>query len=66
MTHTERFEGYAALVTGAARGIGAAARLREQGLTAQPVECDVADLPAVEAAVAHAVATSGRWSASAR
>ncbi|MEV7074062.1 SDR family NAD(P)-dependent oxidoreductase [Streptomyces sp. NPDC093990] len=85
MTHTKRFEGHAALVTGAARGIGAAAarrlaeegarvvladrdgqvaeetaaHLREQGLTARAVECDVADRAAVEAAVAHTVAAFG-------
>jgi len=85
MTHTERFEGHTALVTGAARGIGAAvarrlaeegarvvltdrdgrvvedtaARLREQGLTARALECDVADRTAVEAAVEHAVTTFG-------
>ncbi|MFF7519906.1 SDR family NAD(P)-dependent oxidoreductase [Streptomyces pseudovenezuelae] len=85
MTHTERFEGHTALVTGAARGIGAAvarrlaeegarvvltdrdgrvvedtaARLREQGLTARALECDVADRTAVEAAVDHAVTAFG-------
>ncbi|MFF1718201.1 SDR family NAD(P)-dependent oxidoreductase [Streptomyces sviceus] len=85
MTHTERFEGHTALVTGAARGIGAAAarrlaeegarvvltdrdgravedtaaRLREQGLTARALQCDVADRTAVEAAVAHAVDAFG-------
>lgn len=85
MTHTKRFGGHAALVTGAARGIGAAAarrlaeegarvlladrdgpvvantaaRLRDLGLTARAVECDVADRTAVEAAVAHAVTAFG-------
>lgn len=85
MTDTKRFEGYGVLVTGAARGIGAAtarrlaeegarvlltdrdgpvaektaAGLREQGLTAEALECDVADRASVEAAVAHAVDTFG-------
>jgi NAD(P)-dependent dehydrogenase (short-subunit alcohol dehydrogenase family) len=85
MTYTKRFEGHGVLVTGAARGIGAAtarrlaeegaavlltdrdgtvvertaARLRDQGLRAQALECDVADRSAVEAAVAHAVDAFG-------
>ncbi|MCT9077970.1 SDR family NAD(P)-dependent oxidoreductase [Streptomyces fulvoviolaceus] len=85
MTHTKRFEGYGVLVTGAARGIGAAiarrlaeegarvlltdrdgpvaektaAELREQGLTAEALECDVADRTSVEGAVAHAVDAFG-------
>ncbi|MFJ4784143.1 SDR family NAD(P)-dependent oxidoreductase [Streptomyces sp. NPDC088794] len=85
MADTKRFEGYGVLVTGAARGIGAAisrrlagegARvlmtdvdgpeaektadvLREQGLTVEALECDVADRASVEAAVAHAVEAFG-------
>ena len=85
MTHTKRFEGHGVLVTGAARGIGAAAArrlaeegaavlltdrdgtvveetaagLREQGLAAKALACDVADRSAVEAAVAHAVDAFG-------
>jgi NAD(P)-dependent dehydrogenase (short-subunit alcohol dehydrogenase family) len=47
MTHTQRFEGYGVLVTGAARGIGAATvrRFAEEG--AQVLVTDV-DLPAAE------------------
>ncbi|MEU0409568.1 SDR family NAD(P)-dependent oxidoreductase [Streptomyces griseorubiginosus] len=85
MTHTTRFEGHGVLVTGAARGIGAAAarrlaeegarvlltdrdgtvvvetaaRLREQGLDARALACDIADRSAIEAAVAHAVDVFG-------
>jgi NAD(P)-dependent dehydrogenase (short-subunit alcohol dehydrogenase family) len=85
MTHTNRFEGHGVLLTGAARGIGAAAArrlaeegaavlltdrdgtvveetaagLREQGLSARALACDVADRSAVEAAVAHAVDAFG-------
>lgn len=85
MTDTRRFEGYGVLVTGAARGIGAAtarrfaeegarvlltdrdgpvaektaAGLREQGLAAEALECDVADRASVEAAIAHAVGVFG-------
>ncbi|RPF38870.1 SDR family NAD(P)-dependent oxidoreductase [Streptomyces sp. TLI_185] len=83
MADTKRFEGYGVLVTGAARGIGAAtarrlaeegarvlltdvdaleaartaAVLREQGLSAEALGCDVADRASVDAAVAHAVDT---------
>ncbi|WSW89391.1 SDR family NAD(P)-dependent oxidoreductase [Streptomyces sp. NBC_00989] len=85
MTDTTRFEGYGVLVTGAARGIGAAisrrlaeegarvlvtdadlpeaektaAALRELGLAAEALGCDVGDQEAVERAVAHAVGTFG-------
>src|SRR4051795_3693842 len=85
MTYTKRFEGHGVLVTGAARGIGAATarrlaeegvaglltdrdrarvegthpRLRDQGIPARALECDVADRSAVEAAVAHAVDAFG-------
>ncbi|MFE7173060.1 SDR family NAD(P)-dependent oxidoreductase [Streptomyces sp. NPDC057616] len=85
MADTKRFEGYGVLVTGAARGIGAAVSrrlaeegarvlltdadpaevrrtadaLRELGLAAEALACDVAEREAVEAAVAHAVATFG-------
>ncbi|EPD68148.1 SDR family NAD(P)-dependent oxidoreductase [Streptomyces sp. HGB0020] len=85
MADTKRFEGYGVLVTGAARGIGAAiarrladegarvlltdadpaevartvGALRELGLTAEALTCDVADRTSVEAAVAHAVDTFG-------
>jgi NAD(P)-dependent dehydrogenase (short-subunit alcohol dehydrogenase family) len=85
MTHTTRFQGYGVLVTGAARGIGAAvarrlaeegarvlvtdrdgpeadktaSALREVGLTAEALVCDVADRASVEAAVAHAVESFG-------
>ncbi|PTM84372.1 MULTISPECIES: SDR family oxidoreductase [unclassified Streptomyces] len=85
MADTKRFEGYGVLVTGAARGIGAAiarrlagegARvlltdadpaevtktadaLRQLGLTAEALACDVADRASVEAAVAHAVDAFG-------
>ncbi len=85
MTDTRRFEGYGVLITGGARGIGAATArrfaregarvlvadqdpaaatgtaraLREEGLTAEGIACDVADRAATEAAVAHAVDTFG-------
>ncbi|MFE0510011.1 SDR family NAD(P)-dependent oxidoreductase [Streptomyces sp. NPDC058964] len=85
MTALTRFQDHGVLVTGAARGIGAAvarrlaeeggkvlvtdrdlpeaektaAGLREQGLTVEAFECDVADRGSVEAAVAHAVGTFG-------
>ncbi|MFF4802944.1 SDR family NAD(P)-dependent oxidoreductase [Streptomyces sp. NPDC001351] len=85
MADTKRFEGYGVLVTGAARGIGAAVArrlaeegarvlltdvdapeaartaevLREQGLAAEALGCDVADRSSVEAAVAHAVDAFG-------
>lgn len=85
MTDTTRFAGYGVLITGAARGIGAAiarrlaeegarvlitdrdgpeagraaAKLRETGLAADGLACDVADRASVEAAVAHAVDTFG-------
>ncbi|WP_210570152.1 SDR family NAD(P)-dependent oxidoreductase [Streptomyces sp. GESEQ-4] len=85
MTHTTRFQGYGVLVTGAARGIGAAvarrlaeegarvlvtdrdgpeadktaSALREVGLAAEALVCDVADRASVEAAVAHAVESFG-------
>ncbi|GAA2493316.1 SDR family NAD(P)-dependent oxidoreductase [Streptomyces longisporus] len=85
MTDTTRFAGYGVLVTGAARGIGAAvarrlagegarvlltdadapeaartaAVLREEGLAAEALGCDVADRASVEAAVAHAVDAFG-------
>ncbi|MFI6564862.1 SDR family NAD(P)-dependent oxidoreductase [Streptomyces sp. NPDC050534] len=85
MADTKRFEGYGVLVTGAARGIGAAVSrrlaeegarvlltdadraeagrtagaLRERGLAAEALACDVAERAAVEAAVAHAVDTFG-------
>ncbi|QWB21354.1 MULTISPECIES: SDR family NAD(P)-dependent oxidoreductase [Streptomyces] len=85
MTDTRRFEGYGVLITGGARGIGAATArrfawegarvlvadqdppaatgtaraLREEGLTAEGIGCDVADRAATEAAVAHAVDTFG-------
>lgn len=85
MTDTTRFAGYGVLITGAARGIGAAvarrlaeegarvlitdrdgpeagraaAELRETGLAADGLACDVADRASVEAAVAHAVDTFG-------
>ncbi|MET7287944.1 SDR family NAD(P)-dependent oxidoreductase [Streptomyces sp. NPDC005573] len=85
MTGLERFAGHGVLVTGAARGIGAAvarrlgqegarvlvtdqdppeaertaAALREQGLTAEALACDVADRASVEAAVAYAVEAFG-------
>ncbi|WP_129305163.1 SDR family NAD(P)-dependent oxidoreductase [Streptomyces sp. L2] len=84
-TDLRRFAGHGVLVTGAARGIGAAvarrlgeeggrilltdrdgpeaertaAGLRERGLAAEALACDVADRDAVEAAVAHAVAAFG-------
>ncbi|MFC9502364.1 SDR family NAD(P)-dependent oxidoreductase [Streptomyces sp. NPDC057002] len=85
MTDTRRFEGYGVLITGGARGIGAATArrfaregarvlvadrdpaeatrtarvLRDEGLTAEGLACDVADRAAAEAAVAHAVDTFG-------
>ncbi|MGY6023305.1 SDR family NAD(P)-dependent oxidoreductase [Streptomyces spinosirectus] len=85
MADTKRFQGYGVLVTGAARGIGAAVSrrlaeegahvlvtdadpaeagrtagaLRELGLQAEALACDVAERAAVEAAVAHAVDTFG-------
>ncbi|MER6425207.1 SDR family NAD(P)-dependent oxidoreductase [Streptomyces sp. NPDC001137] len=85
MADTKRFDGYGVLVTGAARGIGAATArrlaeegarvlltdvdpaeaertanaLREQGLAAEALGCDVADRSSVEAAVAHAVDAFG-------
>ncbi|CAL9348251.1 2,5-dichloro-2,5-cyclohexadiene-1,4-diol dehydrogenase LinX [Streptomyces sp. enrichment culture] len=85
MTDTRRFEGYGVLVTGGARGIGAAtarrlaqegvrvlladqdpraaartaATLREDGLHAEGIACDVADRPSVEAAVTHAADAFG-------
>ncbi|MFE6196192.1 SDR family NAD(P)-dependent oxidoreductase [Streptomyces sp. NPDC057838] len=85
MTDTRRFEGYGVLVTGGARGIGAAtarrlaqegarvlladqdpraaartaATLREAGLHAEGIACDVADRPSVEAAVTHAADAFG-------
>ncbi|MFJ8630637.1 SDR family NAD(P)-dependent oxidoreductase [Streptomyces sp. NPDC093568] len=85
MADTRRFEGHGVLITGAARGIGAAtarrlaeegarvlvtdrdgpeaertaAELRECGLAAEALGCDVADRASVEAAVAHAVAAFG-------
>ncbi|MET9685794.1 SDR family NAD(P)-dependent oxidoreductase [Streptomyces coeruleorubidus] len=85
MTDTRRFEGYGVLITGGARGVGAATArrfaregarvlvadqdpaqaertaraLRDEGLTAEGRACDVADLGAVEAAVAHAADTFG-------
>ncbi|MFE0257453.1 SDR family NAD(P)-dependent oxidoreductase [Streptomyces sp. NPDC059010] len=85
MTVTTRFAGYGVLITGAARGIGAAtarrfaeegarvlvtdrdgpeaeetaAELRDLGLAAQALACDVADRASVEAAVAHAVDAFG-------
>ncbi|WP_406723748.1 SDR family NAD(P)-dependent oxidoreductase [Streptomyces sp. GD-15H] len=84
-TDTRRFEGYGILITGAARGIGAAtalrfaeegarvlvadvdgaeagrtaSALRERGLSAEGVTCDVADRTSVEAAVAQAVDAFG-------
>lgn len=85
MTDTTRFAGYGVVVTGAARGIGAAtarrfaregarvlvtdvdgseaeqtaAALRDDGLAAQALACDVADRASVEAAVAHAARAFG-------
>jgi len=85
MADMKRFEGYGVLVTGGARGIGAAvarrlaeegarvlvtdadppeaertaAALREQGLAAEALGCDVADRASVEAAVAHTVRAFG-------
>jgi NAD(P)-dependent dehydrogenase (short-subunit alcohol dehydrogenase family) len=85
MTDLNRFAGHGVLVTGAARGIGAAvarriaqeggrvlvtdhdapeaertaAALRQQGLAAEALACDVGDRASVEAAVAHAVAAFG-------
>ncbi|EST35879.1 hypothetical protein M878_04035 [Streptomyces roseochromogenus subsp. oscitans DS 12.976] len=85
MTDHIRFAGHGVLVTGAARGIGAAvarrfaeeggrvlvtdrdlpeaertaAALRQHGLGAQALVCDIADRTSVEAAVAHAVAAFG-------
>ncbi|MGW0996789.1 SDR family NAD(P)-dependent oxidoreductase [Streptomyces sp. NPDC002520] len=85
MTDLNRFAGHGVLVTGAARGIGAAvarriaqeggrvlvtdqdapeaertaATLRQQGLAAEALVCDVGDRASVEAAVAHAVALFG-------
>ncbi|MEU6524442.1 SDR family oxidoreductase [Streptomyces sp. NPDC046924] len=84
-TDTGRFAGYGILITGAARGIGAAtalrfaqegarvliadvdgaeagrtaSALRERGLSAEGVTCDVAERASVEAAVAHAVDAFG-------
>ncbi|MFK0058759.1 SDR family NAD(P)-dependent oxidoreductase [Streptomyces werraensis] len=84
-TDTGRFAGYGVLITGAARGIGAATAsrfaeegarvliadadpeagehtavlLRDRGLAAEAVACDVADRVSVEAAVAHAVRRFG-------
>ncbi|MFD5496676.1 SDR family NAD(P)-dependent oxidoreductase [Streptomyces sp. NPDC001812] len=84
-TDTGRFAGYGILITGAARGIGAAtalrfaregarvlvadvdgaeagrtaSALRERGLSAEGITCDVAERTSVEAAVAHAVDTFG-------
>ncbi|PWJ03574.1 oxidoreductase [Streptomyces sp. NWU49] len=84
-TDTRRFEGYGVLVTGAARGIGAAtarrfaeegarvlvadldpaeaertaSALRDRGLGAEALACDVSDRTSVEAAVAYAVDTFG-------
>ncbi|WP_210587260.1 SDR family NAD(P)-dependent oxidoreductase [Streptomyces sp. GESEQ-35] len=85
MTDTTRFQGYGVLITGAARGIGAAVArrlgeegarvlvtdrdgpeaeksasgLRELGLSAEALVCDVADRVSVEAAVEHAVGAFG-------
>lgn len=85
MTDPTRFAGHGVLITGAARGIGAAtarrlaeegarvlvtdrdapeagrtaAGLRERGLAAEALGCDVADRDSVEAAVAHAVDAFG-------
>ncbi|OIK00374.1 oxidoreductase [Streptomyces sp. MUSC 14] len=85
MTDHTRFAGHGVLVTGAARGIGAAvarrmaeeggrvlltdrdlpeaertaASLRQQGLGAEALACDVADRASVDAAVARAVAAFG-------
>ncbi|MFB7505656.1 SDR family NAD(P)-dependent oxidoreductase [Streptomyces broussonetiae] len=85
MTDHSRFTGHGVLVTGAARGIGAAVArrlaeegglvlltdrdlpeagraavsLRQQGLVAEALACDVADRLSVQAAVAHAVAAFG-------
>ncbi|MEV6112773.1 SDR family NAD(P)-dependent oxidoreductase [Streptomyces sp. NPDC052109] len=85
MTDHTRFAGHGVLVTGAARGIGAAVArrlaeeggqvlvtdqdlpeaertataLRQQGLSARALACDIADRACVEAAVAHAVDTFG-------
>ncbi|MEY9996734.1 NAD(P)-dependent dehydrogenase (short-subunit alcohol dehydrogenase family) [Streptomyces sp. V4I8] len=85
MTDTTRFADYGVVVTGAARGIGAAtarrfaqegarvlvtdvdgaeaeqtaAALRDDGLMAQALACDVADRASVEAAVAHAARAFG-------
>ncbi|MFD8913200.1 SDR family NAD(P)-dependent oxidoreductase [Streptomyces sp. NPDC059575] len=85
MTDPTRFAGYGVLVTGAARGIGAAvarriaeeggrvlvtdrdadeagrtaAGLREKGLDARELACDVGDRESVEAAVAYAVDAFG-------
>ncbi|MEU4154285.1 SDR family NAD(P)-dependent oxidoreductase [Streptomyces sp. NPDC026659] len=85
MTDPTRFAGYGVLVTGAARGIGAAvarriaeeggrvlvtdrdadeagrtaAGLREKGLDARELACDVRDRESVEAAVAYAVDAFG-------
>ncbi|OLZ74525.1 oxidoreductase [Streptomyces sp. IMTB 2501] len=85
MTDHTRFAGHGVLVTGAARGIGAAvarrlaeeggrvlvtdrdrpeaertaAALRQLGLVAEALACDIGDRGSVDAAVAHAVATFG-------
>ncbi|MEU8689438.1 SDR family NAD(P)-dependent oxidoreductase [Streptomyces sp. NPDC048665] len=85
MTDHTRFAGHGVLVTGAARGIGAAVArrlaeeggrvlltdqdlpeaertaesLRQQGLAAEALACDVADRAAVDAAVARAVTAFG-------
>lgn len=55
-------EGAAVLITDlvASRAESAAAEIRETGGTADAFPCDVGDRTAVEAAVAHAVATYGR------
>ncbi|QNE76857.1 glucose 1-dehydrogenase [Streptomyces finlayi] len=55
-------EGASVLVTDldGARAESAAAEIRGTGGTADAFPCDVGDRPAVEAAVAHAVATFGR------
>ncbi|MFG2881341.1 SDR family NAD(P)-dependent oxidoreductase [Streptomyces sp. NPDC048297] len=85
MTDLDRFAGHGVLVTGAARGIGAAvarriaqeggrvlvtdqdapeaertaAALRQQGLSAEALGCDVGERASVEAAVAHTVSAFG-------